>query len=144
MRKPLGASYALCTALDAAAADTAHVGSGACDVEADSGTTHSLAVHFHGDSNGGVQVFRLVSWLVNNPQGPLDLLELVLVVLRLGFEGVYRHAIKGRRELENMQYRIHSMVSTCRTSGSPEMLAHWRAVERFINESYRAAVPRAG
>ncbi|MCR8957936.1 type IVB secretion system protein IcmH/DotU [Variovorax sp. S2] len=135
----LGASYSLCTALDAAAADARVVGSNADDVETHPEATRSLAVHFHGDSNGGAKVFRLVGWLVNKPHAHLDLLELMLVILRLGFEGLYRYAAKGRRELENMQYRLHSMVSTCRTGGSPICL---RTGERSNALSTSLAAPQ--
>jgi len=133
-----GASYALCTALDESVGNALFDGGGAEEAGMNLWMARSLAVHFHGDSQGGVKVFRLIGWLALKPQADIDLLELMFVILRLGFEGAYRYGRNGRRELENMQYKIHSMVSTCRRNSTADLAAHWQRVEGFIDQANRA------
>ena len=128
----LGASYFLCTALDESVSDSLLGKGGAQPGAANPWMDRSLAVHFHGDSEGGTKVFRLVGRLVIEPQAHIDLLELVFAVFMLGFEGAYRYAANGRRELDNMRHQIRSLVSNCRRNDTAEVFAHWQWVERFI------------
>lgn len=130
----VGASYALCAALDesASAAFVSEADSRA--EETNPWMTRSLAVRFHGNSKGGAQVFTLVGRLVIEPKAHIDLLEVVFVIFMFGFEGAYRYAANGRRELDNMRHQIHAMVSNCRKSGNAEQLAHWQRVERSIDK----------
>jgi type VI protein secretion system component VasF len=149
------ASYALCAALDELVTEALYHrgGSGQASgggenagpvrvaeteeavgpVNADGATAswvgRSLAVHFHGDTKGGMGVFRVIGRLVSEPQEHIDLLELMWMILRLGFMGVYRQSGNGRREIENMSRQIHVMVNDCRRAGSPELLAHWQRME---------------
>lgn len=129
----VGASYVLCTALDESVSDSLLGKEGAQPGAANPWMDRSLAVHFHGDREGGSKVFRLVGRLVIEPQAHIDLLELVFAVITLGFEGVYRHGANGRRELDNMRHQIRSLVSNCRKNGTAEVFAHWQFVERFIH-----------
>ena len=75
--------YILCTLLDESAASTPWGGSGAW-------SGNSLLVQFHNETWGGEKVFQLMSKLSENVDANRHLLELLYVVLGLGFQGRYR------------------------------------------------------
>ena len=137
------ASYALCTALDEFASDALHTPVDETRLQpgtepaASAWMAHSLAVRFHGDAKGGENVFRLIGRVVVEPDKHIDLLELFFVILRQGFEGVYRHAGNGRREMDRIQHRIHDLVNTHRRDGPTHLLAHWQKIERSLDASRR-------
>lgn len=126
--KIVAASYMLCTALDEASSDSTR---GKVDEAATQVWTCGLAAHFHGDSRGGEGIFRILGFLVIEPQKNLDLLELMLLLLALGFEGLYRRASGGRRALHEIRMRVYSLVYVGRGSTpSPR----WTAIERLLKE----------
>ena len=122
----VAASYMLCTALDEAANDSAWGRSE--QSRADIGVG-GLAPHFHKNSNGGVGVFRLLGFLLSKPQEHMDLLELMLFILALGFEGRYRRACNGQRVLNDIRMRVFSLVYHAR-GGAPS--PRWTAIERLL------------
>jgi type VI secretion system protein ImpK len=79
----VAARYILCSFIDECASSTPWGGSGAW-------SSQSLLVHFHNESWGGEKVFQLLGKLAENVAGQRPLLELLQVVLALGFEGRYR------------------------------------------------------
>lgn len=123
-----GASYALCTALDEAAGLSAW----AVDHKAGVSTwTHrQLAVQFHGDGRGGQNVFLLTAGLLKNSSHHIDLLELLLIVIALGFEGMYRTASNGKRALDEIRHAIFEAVRSCRGEAVP--MAHWNLIESLL------------
>lgn len=130
----VGASYALCTALDEAAND-ALVAQAGESADPSPWVARSLAVRFHGDNKGGAKVFRLIGFLVNRAPQHIDMLELMFVILRLGFEGGYRHASNGGRELDDMTRRIYTLLSAYRQEGSADVVAHWRQIEHVLEHA---------
>jgi type VI secretion system protein ImpK len=122
----LAASYMLCTALDEAASNSARGNAGEAAPQL---WTGGLAPYFHGDARGGEGVFRILGFLVNEPQKNLDLLELTLLVLTLGFEGLYRRRPSGRRVLHEIRMRVHALVYIGR-GGTPS--PRWTAIERLL------------
>lgn len=123
-----GASYMLCTALDEAASWSAW------SMDATSGANtwagRLLAVRFHGDGRGGENVFKVMANLLKNPAEHIDLLELLLIVIALGFEGMYRKATNGKRALDEIRHVLSSTVRSCR--GDDVRAAHWDAIERLL------------
>jgi len=109
----VAASYALCTALDEAAAST-QWGGGKHAVGPWS--TDQLAVRFHGDNKGGDKVFLLLGRLAASPQSHIDLIEVFHAVLGLGFEGRYGvgNSSEGRRQLEALRHRLFILLATAR------------------------------
>ncbi len=108
----VGASYALCTALDERAhstdwGTTADHGAGAW-------AARQLAVVFHDDARGGDKVFLLIGRLVAGPDEHIDLIEVLYFVLGLGFEGRYGAAANGRRQIETIRHRLFSLLSASR------------------------------
>lgn len=143
------ASYALCTALDefASAALAAQPGNPITEISphpktepvASAWMAYSLAVRFHGDAKGGENSFRLIGRALIEPDKHIDLLELFFVILRRGFEGVYRHASNGRREMGRIQHRIHDLINSHRREGPAALLAHWQQIERSLDAPSHAA-----
>jgi type VI secretion system protein ImpK len=123
-----GASYMLCTALDEAA------GLPVWATDATTGVNiwarRMLAVQFHGDSRGGENVFKFMANLLKRPAEHVDLLELLLIVIALGFEGVYRRAINGKRVLDDIRHTLFSTIRSCRGDGMHP--AHWNVIESLL------------
>lgn len=135
------ASYTLCTALDEFASDALAAQQGTMDgpdlqpkaePAASAWMAHSLAVRFHDDAKGGENVFLLMGRVLLEPDKHIDLLELFFVILRLGFEGVYRRASNGRRVMGRIQHRVHELVDTHRRDGPADLLAHWHRIELSV------------
>lgn len=123
-----GASYMLCTALDEAAGLSAWATGPAAGVNAWAGRL--LAVRFHGDGRGGESVFKLMANLLKRPAEHVDLLELLLIVIALGFEGLYRRAANGKRVLDDIRHTLFATVRSCRGDGMH--MVHWRVIESLL------------
>lgn len=99
----IAARYILCTFLDESAASTPWGGSGAW-------SANSLLVLFHNETWGGEKVFQLMSKLAENVEGNRNLLELLYVVLGLGFEGRYRVIQNGQAQLDSVRQRLSQLL----------------------------------
>jgi type VI secretion system protein ImpK len=110
--------YILCTFLDESAASTPWGGSGAW-------SANSLLVQFHNETWGGEKVFQLMSKLAENVQGNRDLLELLYVVLGLGFEGRYRVIDNGQGQLDSVRQRLSQLLLQGRTPDKA-LSPHWQ------------------
>ena len=117
----VAARYVLCTFLDEAASSTPWGGSGVWG-------SQSLLVQFHNEAWGGEKVFQLLARLAENPQGQRPLLELLNVVLALGFEGRFRVIDNGRAQLEGVRERLAQLLRQHRPPADPELSPHWRGV----------------
>ena len=117
----IAARYVLCTFLDESAASTPWGGSGAW-------SAHSLLVQFHNEGWGGEKVFQLMSKLAENVAGNRALLELMYVVLALGFEGRYRVLDNGRMQLDSVRQRLSQMLAQARGAYDKALSPHWRGV----------------
>lgn len=125
-RNVIAARYILCTFLDETAASTPWGGSGAWG-------KHSLLVMFHNETWGGEKVFQLMAKLAENPPANRDLLELLYVVLALGFEGRYRVIDNGRTQLSQLRERLFAMLRKERGEYERELSPHWKGVEARRN-----------
>lgn len=123
-----GASYTLCTALDEAAGLSVWATDATTGVNTWAGRL--LAVQFHGDGRGGENVFKFMANLLQRPAEHVDVLELLLIVIALGFEGVYRRAISGKRVLDDIRHALFSTVRSCRGDGMHR--AHWSVIESLL------------
>ncbi len=124
----LATSYVLCTALDEAISHSLLTKAGESTARAWAGR---LATHFHGDYQGGKSVFRLLGFLFREPQENLDLLELMVLVLALGFKGIYRNAPNGRSALDEIRERVFLQVYLGR-GGIPSPC--WEAIQQLLKE----------
>lgn len=115
----IAARYALCTLIDETAASTPWGASGAW-------AQHGLLVVFHSETWGGEKFFQLLARLAEDPRANPDLLELMYVCLQLGFEGRYRIAEGGPRQLEAVRERVRSIIRKQRGDYERELSPSWR------------------
>ncbi len=113
------AHYVLCTLLDETAMATPWGASSGWSAQ-------SLLVQFHNEAWGGEKVFQLLEKLLQDPRNNLNLLELVYVVLALGFEGKYHVLPDGRNQLEALRERLYQTLRTVRGEFERELSVHWR------------------
>ncbi|MDF0604559.1 type VI secretion system protein TssL, long form [Neisseriaceae bacterium TC5R-5] len=113
------ARYCICTALDEAANATAWGGSGVW-------ANNSLLLSFEGEVDGGEKFFLLIGRMAMDPQEYVNVLEVVLRILGLGFEGRYSVVEDGRRHLDQIRQRLLTLIGTAREPVSLELSTHWR------------------
>jgi type VI secretion system protein ImpK len=116
------ARYCLCTCIDEAISGTPW-GSGVW-------ASRSLLVTFHNEASGGERFFLILQRLAQDPARNVDVLELLYVILSLGFEGRYRVIEGGRSQLEAVRERLQRIIRTQRGAFEPELSVHWRPFER--------------
>jgi len=119
--KVIAARYSLCTVIDEAATSTPWGASGAW-------AQHGLLVLFHNETEGGEKFFQLLARLAENPEANLDLLELMYVCLQLGFEGRYRIAQGGQRDLETIRQRLLLIIRKQHGEYERDLSPNWRGV----------------
>ncbi|CAD5369288.1 Outer membrane protein ImpK/VasF, OmpA/MotB domain [Rubrivivax sp. A210] len=117
----VAARYVLCTLIDESASSTPWGGSGAW-------SSQSLLVHFHNEAWGGEKVFQLLQRLAEQPQQQRNLLELIYVVLTLGFEGRYRVADNGRAQLDALRERLAAKLRELAGAADRELSPQWQGV----------------
>lgn len=117
----VAARYVLCTFVDQCAASTPWGSSGAW-------ASHSLLVQFHNEAWGGEKVFQLLAKLGKDVPANRNLLELLHVVLSLGFEGRYRGMDNGRAQLESIRERLAGLLRQHAGAPEAELSPHWQGV----------------
>ena len=121
--------YILCTLLDESAASTPWGGSGVW-------AGNSLLVQFHNESWGGEKIFQLMSKLAENVDANRNLLELLYIVLGLGFQGRYRVIDNGEAQLDSVRQRLAQMLGQGR-SFERALSPRWQGVAapspRFVD-----------
>jgi type VI secretion system protein ImpK len=117
----IAARYILCTLLDESASNTPWGGSGAWSAQ-------SLLVHFHNEAWGGEKVFQLLTRLAQNPVEHRNLLELVYVVLSLGFEGRYKVLDNGRAQLDSVRERLAAKLRELAGPVERDLSPQWQGV----------------
>lgn len=113
------ASYVLCTALDEAAFNTpwGH----------NSGwPQNSLLSTFHGEVKGGERFFELLKRLGASPKENIDLLELMYVVLSLGYEGTYKIAENGQATLVKVRKWLFDILSNSGRIAPATLSTNWQ------------------
>lgn len=117
----VAARYVLCTFIDQCATSTPWGGSGAW-------ASHSMLVQFHNEAWGGEKVFQLLAKLGKDVAANRNLLELLHVVLSLGFEGRYRGMDNGRQQLESVRERLAQLLRQHGAAVEPELSPQWQGV----------------
>ncbi|MCB1791664.1 MAG: type IVB secretion system protein IcmH/DotU [Gammaproteobacteria bacterium] len=120
------ARYVLCTAIDEAVLNTPWGAASNWDMQ-------SLLVTFHKEAQGGVRFFQLLKQLSQDPRGNIDLLELMYVLLALGFKGKYRHADDGAMLLDSIREQLYRDIRQQRGDHEQGLSPHWQGV----GEGYR-------
>lgn len=109
--------YCLCTALD----EAAHARSWGVDY---GWSQSNLLNHFEGDNDGGNKFFLLVGRLSMTPHDYADVLEILLRILGLGFEGRYSIIENGERQLTKIRQRLLTLLQTTRDSTPSPLSPH--------------------
>lgn len=107
----LAAKYVLCSALDESVS-TSPLGVGG------DWSNQALLTTFHNETWGGEKFFQITERCMQQPARNLYLLELIYLLLSLGFEGRYKLQSRGPIELELLRERIYRQVRMLR--GEPE------------------------
>jgi type VI secretion system protein ImpK len=115
------ARYAVCTLIDETAASTPWGASGAWGQQ-------GLLALFHNETSGGEKFFQLLGRLADNPQGNLHVLELMYLCLQFGFEGRYRVADGGHRQLDTIRQRLLTIIRKQRGEYERDLSPSWRGV----------------
>ena len=125
--------YLLCTFIDECASSTPWGGSGAW-------SSQSLLVLFHNESWGGEKLFQLLAKLTENVSTNRGLLELIYIILALGFEGRYRVLDNGRTQLESVREKLALMLREQSGSALQELSPCWEGVPA-AGRSLRDGIP---
>lgn len=112
------ASYVLCTALDEAAFNTPWGHNS-------DWPQNSLLSSFHGEVRGGERFFELLKKLGASPAENIDLLELMYVVLSLGYEGTYKIADNGQATLAKIRKWLYEILRTAGRSSPATLSTNW-------------------
>ncbi|MFJ4290953.1 type IVB secretion system protein IcmH/DotU [Cupriavidus sp. NPDC089707] len=98
----LAVQYCLCTAID----------EGVLQFDWGQGwwASNSLLVKFHQDSRGGEKFFQVLGRLVENPAENIDVIEVMFILLSMGFQGRYRNHPDGDRTLTAVRQRLYDIL----------------------------------
>jgi type VI secretion system protein ImpK len=123
------ASYCLCTALDEAASSTPWGGSTAAG-HIGVWSSKLLASSLHGDVDGGIKFFLLISRLLKNPQEHIHLLEVLYHLLGLGFQGQYSTVNNGAQRLQAIRQRVQTVMRSIKSPVMRALSPHWASSEK--------------
>lgn len=122
----LAARYLLCAALDEAVLNTPW--------GAESGwAQRTLLSTFHSETHGGEKFFLLLDKMKERPALNVDLLELMYILLSLGFEGKYHLTTRGREALEKIRDELFQIIRTCRGEYERSLSPRWQGLGRTRN-----------
>ena len=129
------AQYLLCTALDESVTSSSNI------PEADAlWSQHSLLSTFHQETWGGEVFFKVLTRIFEQPAANLYLLELIYLLLSLGFEGKYKQEHRGPLELEVLRHNIYQQIRMLRGEPAPELSK--KIEPRVSKNKIYAYVPR--
>lgn len=119
------ARYLLCTALDETVMNTPW---GA----AAGWSQRSLLSLFHNETFGGEKFFAILARLLETPGQNLDVLELIYLLLSIGFEGKYRIDARGRDQLEVIRDNLYRTIEQQRGAFEQDLSPHWQNAARKV------------
>lgn len=117
----LAARYSLCAALDEAVLNTPWGSESAW-------TQRTLLSVFHNETSGGEKFFAILDRMRQTPSANLDVLELMYVLLSLGFEGKYRVLNRGRDTLEQIRDELFRLIRSQRGEYERSLSPSWRGL----------------
>jgi len=126
----LSARYILCAALDEAVLNTPWGAESAW-------TQRTLLSLFHNETNGGEKFFQILERMKTYPADNLEILELMYILLSLGFEGKYRVVSRGRDTIERIRDELHRIIRTYRGDHERALSQSWQGLGRIKNSLAR-------
>jgi type VI secretion system protein ImpK len=109
------ARYLLCTALDECVTSSQIPGAAA------NWSSKSLLTTFHKETQGGEIFFQVLDRTLQQPAANLYLLELIYLLLSLGFEGKYKLQDKGTLTLESQRDSLFRQIRLLRGDSSLDL-----------------------
>ena len=97
----------------------------------------TLLAKFHREAWGGEKFFTILDYLLREPAGHIDLLELMYLCLAMGFEGKYRVQEQGSRKLESTQENLYYTIREIRGDFERDLSPNWRGLEDRRNPLVR-------
>ena len=122
----LAARYILCAALDEAVMNTPWGAESAWP-------QRTLLSTFHNETHGGEKFFLLLDKMRERPAQNLDILELMYILLSLGFEGKYRMNARGREMIEKIRDELFQIIRTFRGDYERALSPSWQGLGRAKN-----------
>lgn len=120
------ARYCLCTALDEMVNKTGWQSVGAW-------SQNSLLAEFYGETKGGEKFFDLLSHLLVHPAKHIQILEVMFVILNLGFEGKYHLEPKGYLQLERIKDSLYQAIRLQRGESETSLSTNWQGFKDVRN-----------
>jgi len=122
----LSARYAMCVALDEAVLNTPWGSESAWP-------QRTLLSVFHNETSGGEKFFLILERMKEQPAENLYILELMYILLSLGFEGKYRVIHRGRDMIEQMRDDLFNIIRRQRGEYERSLSPSWRGLGRTRN-----------
>lgn len=122
----LASRYALCTALDEAVLNTPWGSESAWP-------QRTLLSVFHNETSGGEKFFMLLDRMKEQPAVNLYMLEMMYILLSLGFEGKYRVIHRGRETIEQIRDDLFNTIRLQRGEYERALSPSWQGLGRTKN-----------
>ncbi|WP_444993969.1 type IVB secretion system protein IcmH/DotU [Aliikangiella sp. IMCC44359] len=122
----ISARYVLCSALDETVLNTPW------GAESQWPQKTLLSV-FHNETSGGEKFFQILDRMRQMPSENIDMLELMYILISLGFEGRYRFANRGRDALEQVRDELFSIIRSHRGEYERSLSQSWRGLGKIRN-----------
>ena len=122
----IAARYCLCTFLDEVVLSTPWGSESEW-------STRTLLVTFHNEVFGGEKFFAILDRVLLEPARNIDLLELLSIILSLGFQGKYRVQEMGVTKLAHVQENLAQVIRTQRGEYERQLSPHWRGLKDLTN-----------
>lgn len=117
----LAARYLLCSAIDEMVLNTPW------GAESHWPQKTLLSV-FHNETSGGEKFFQILDRMRQTPAENLDMLELIYILLSLGFEGRYRFANRGRDAVEQLRDELFAIIRNHRGEYDRTLSLKWQGL----------------
>jgi len=122
----LACRYALCAALDEAVLNTPWGSESAWP-------QRTLLSVFHNETAGGEKFFLLLDRMKEQPAENLYMLELMYILLSLGFEGKFRVIHRGRDMIEKIRDDLFTVIRRLRGDYERELSPSWKGLGQSKN-----------
>lgn len=129
----LSARYIICTALDEAILNTPWGSESAWN-------QRTLLSIYHNETSGGEKFFLILERMKQSPAENLNILEMMYLLLSLGYEGRYRFVDRGRDSLESIRDELYKLISSIKGDYERELSPNWQGLGR-INSSLVEYIP---
>ncbi len=93
----------------------------------------TLLSAFHNETSGGEKFFQILDHLRQSPSENIDMLELMYILISLGFEGRYRFANRGRDALEQVRDELFSVIRSYRGEYERALSPQWQGLGKTKN-----------